>query len=230
MDTISGFSDSLSRRSGAAAAAAVATLRPMAGAALLLTGLGAVADGARGAILMTVTESGGAVVATATGSANLSGVEVVQTTGLAGPGVWGEFGGFMRVGSAADVNTTMILGAAGHAAWVSPALVQLALATTSTPGADLVGVRSAGGQVYLPGGYVSGSPLNAGATWSGATLDSLGLTPGATYTWTWGRGPNTDTLTVHVVPEPAALLPAAVAAAVVYAGGRRRQRMRSVAS
>jgi hypothetical protein len=39
------------------------------------------------------------------------------------------------------------------------------------------------------------------ATWTSATLGSLGVTPG-TYTYTWGSGATADSLTVNAVPEP----------------------------
>ncbi|RYF47320.1 MAG: IPTL-CTERM sorting domain-containing protein [Comamonadaceae bacterium] len=49
---------------------------------------------------------------------------------------------------------------------------------------DLVGVIGGNGQILVPQGYLSGTPLSSTATWNGATIAGLGLTPG-TYTWTW---------------------------------------------
>jgi hypothetical protein len=66
----------------------------------------------------------------------------------------------------------------------------------------------AGGQLGVPGGYVSGSALSSVDLWTGTTLASLGLTPGS-YVYSWGTpGVNFDTLTINVgsvVPEPGSL-------------------------
>jgi hypothetical protein len=53
-------------------------------------------------------------------------------------------------------------------------------------------------------GYVSGDPIAASGTWDGLDLARLGMTADSTYTWTWGSGPTSDFLTIHVtaVPEP----------------------------
>lgn len=175
---------------------------------------------ARGAIVMTIAPSGGDVVAAAAGTANITGAQVIHTTGLAGPGLWGEFGGFIRIGSVPDTGTTLIVGVSSPGIWVSPLLAQMALATSSSAGAGLVGARDSGREVYLPGGYVSGAALNASSTWSGTTIESLGLTPG-TYTWSWGTGGNADTLTINVVPEPGTTL---LWLGALAAAGLRRQR------
>jgi hypothetical protein len=58
------------------------------------------------------------------------------------------------------------------------------------------------GELYIGSSYVSGTPLaSISGFYSGKTLGALGLTPG-TYTWTLGTGPQSDTLTMNVVPEP----------------------------
>jgi hypothetical protein len=50
----------------------------------------------------------------------------------------------------------------------------------------------------VPLGYVSGTSLSATSTYAGATLLSLGVTPG-TYTWTWGTGVHADSFTLDIV-------------------------------
>jgi len=80
------------------------------------------------------------------------------------------------------------------------------------------------GALVVPEHYVSGSSLAGTDTYSGQTFSSLGLTPGK-YTWTWGTGVNADSLTVDVVPEPCTLTLAGIAAAsgLGYFGWRRRK-------
>ena len=68
--------------------------------------------------------------------------------------------------------------------------------------------------LYLPEGYESGSPLGEStATWNGFTFSDLGLIEG-TYTWQWGSGPTTDTLTLHIGPLPPEPIPPTEIAAV----------------
>ena len=66
----------------------------------------------------------------------------------------------------------------------------------------------AGGQLAVPGGYVSGNTLSSSDTWTGTTLAGLGLTPGS-YVYSWGTpGTTYDTLTINVgsaTPEPGSL-------------------------
>ncbi|HEY2049289.1 MAG TPA: PEPxxWA-CTERM sorting domain-containing protein [Caulobacteraceae bacterium] len=66
---------------------------------------------------------------------------------------------------------------------------------------DSVFLWGANDDLWLPAGYVSGAALSATTTYAGASLSSLGLTPGD-YIYTLPTG---DTLTLEVgVPEPGA--------------------------
>ena len=96
------------------------------------------------------------------------------------------------------------------------------IAATSGSG-DLVGVAYPIEVILVPQGYVSGAALSDTSTWSGQSLNSLGITPG-TYSWTWGSGATADsfTLTTSVVPEPASL--SLIGLAACGLGFRRRWR------
>ena len=85
--------------------------------------------------------------------------------------------------------------------------------------------QAGGGGIVLPAGYISGDPLGAASsTFAGRSLASLGFTQ-ATYVWTFGTGPNTDTVTMNVVPESASLLvPAMAISALGLVQLRRRSR------
>jgi hypothetical protein len=175
----------------------------------------------RAALIMTVVESGGNVLATASGSTDITHASIIDTTSLAGPGLWGEFGGFIRVGGPGGnigPDTRLVVGVSGPGAWIRMDQPFID-ATTSSPGKDFLGARSDGNQVYLPAGYVSGTPINAFSLWAGHKLASLGLTPGS-YKWTWGTGSADESLTITVIPEPSASL--IVIAGIVGLARRRR--------
>ena len=53
----------------------------------------------------------------------------------------------------------------------------------------------------VPAGYVSGTALSGSATYSGASLATLGVTPG-TYVWRWGTGANQNFTLQIKTPVP----------------------------
>ena len=73
---------------------------------------------------------------------------------------------------------------------------------------NMVGIAAAilveftGVLLSVPRGYVSGTVLSDSATYSGATLATLGVTPG-TYVWTWGTGANQNFTLQIKTPGPA---------------------------
>ena len=95
----------------------------------------------------------------------------------------------------------------------------LTYATSST--GDFVFLVAYGNGIILPMNYVSGSTLTDQDVFTGASISSLGMTPG-TYTYTYGAG--TDSLVVNIVPEPStwAMLGLGVVGAGVAASRRRR--------
>jgi hypothetical protein len=54
-----------------------------------------------------------------------------------------------------------------------------------------------GRSLYVPLGYVSGSPISNSTTYAGTTITGMNLTTG-TYTWIWGTGGNTSTLVMII--------------------------------
>jgi len=63
------------------------------------------------------------------------------------------------------------------------------------------GINMSGNRLLVPVGFVSGSNVTASATWTGATISSLGLTSG-TYVYTWGL----ESLTI-IIPGPSGCIP-----------------------
>ncbi len=145
-------------------------------------------------LIITIDQVGPDVVAsTPGGSLNTTSLFFVQS-GTLGPYVWPVFaevflgapGGFDQYG-----NIT------GPGSWGPPSSPTDADAGSG----PLIGVSS-GRWLVVPAGYISGTALAAStATFSSATIASLGLTPGS-YEYTWGSGASADFLTVNIVPEP----------------------------
>ena len=118
-------------------------------------------------------------------------------------------GGAIIVGPTTDTDDTFYMGIAGPSDF-GPGEEFLA----DMGDGAIVGLgtfdQTSGGVVAVPLGYVSGASLGTStATWSGATIASLGLTPGS-YVWTWGSGAMADSFTLDITsgggipaaPEP----------------------------
>lgn len=56
------------------------------------------------------------------------------------------------------------------------------------------------GVLLLPPAYASGTPFSEFSVYAGATLASLGLTPGL-YVWSWGSGAHADTFTIDILAD-----------------------------
>jgi hypothetical protein len=76
-----------------------------------------------------------------------------------------------------------------------------------TGSGDLVGFNGPAGLLDVPHGYISGDPLSSSTTFLFESFAFLGLAPGA-YVSSWGTGAGADTFTVDIgpvgpaVPEP----------------------------
>jgi hypothetical protein len=140
------------------------------------------------AFTITLEQVGNNVVANGSGAFNLVGLT------LSGPGA----GGLPLV----QANSGIIqIGAANHP--ISDAYIGFTGPTNFGVGTQFLanigsgdfvaliqGIAFGGGVgdvLFVPTGYVSGTPLLDSMTFDHKTIHSLGLTPG-TYTWSWGTG------------------------------------------
>jgi len=139
------------------------------------------------ALTFTLTETGGNVVVTASGSVNTAALTPM------GVGVCGVAGDIVASNAGFCGGAGVLVGYIGMTGPTSFGPGG-ATAGNSTSG-DAVGVQGVTGEVFLPGGYLSGSILSGTTTFAGATFASLGVTPG-TYTWTFGAGAAADSVVV----------------------------------
>jgi hypothetical protein len=174
--------------------------------------------------VVNVTESGGNVLATGSGTIN--------TTALTfdGPGFVDDFANFQAAQGQAFFGSTGNLTIGYYVGLSGPSSFGPGGSHTATSGTgDFVGVTYPGSflQLVVPVNYISGSQLSSSDTYSGATFSSLGLTPG-TYTYTFGAGANTDSFTMNIgvssVPEPGSLMMLGTGSLAILGFARRRRR------
>lgn len=137
------------------------------------------------ALTFRLTEVGGNVVLTSSGSVNTAALTQNGGGFCGAGGIVAASGAGLCSGAAGLMSYTSIAGPTSFGPGG-------ATAGNSTSG-DSVGVVGQTGEVLLPLGYVSGSALSGTATFTGATLASLGVTPGI-YTWTFGAGAGADSV------------------------------------
>ncbi len=152
-----------------------------------------IAAPASAAVTLNFVETGTGVVGSFSGSLNLAGL-----TGFAGSGTFpssispGSAGFVFNSGLNGDRYPTSIVPAGfGSGGFAIP---------TAVSGGTFALFPSGGGttQIFVPLGYVSGSPLSGSATFTGATLSSLGIGLGP-FTTTL---PSLDTITIIATPVP----------------------------
>jgi hypothetical protein len=158
---------------------------------------------ASAATIITLEQVGSDVVATASGSIDLTGLTHGSFTN----------GGLSFL--APDDGDIIIQGAADdeYSGFTGPGSFGPGDITyASSHSGDNFSLDAGSDLIKVPFGYVSDTPLSATATWDSTSLSALGVTPG-TYTWTWGTGADADSLTLYAgvnppaaAPEPASLL------------------------
>ena len=132
---------------------------------------------------VTLEQVGANVVATGSGSFNLTGLTLLGS----------NFGATAAIlPSTANINVaSAINGLAGYTGFFGPSSFgpgRTNIFASSNSGAS-VGIIGTLSDLFLPAGYVSGTALSDSSTYNNATFASLGLTPG-TYVWSWGDGAN----------------------------------------
>ncbi len=163
------------------------------------------------AVIMTLEQVVGNVVATGSGTVDLAGLSF-------------EFSGSGLTPYIHPSSSGLLEGAGGnyglYGAISGPASFGSGSTTPASSGTG-DGLGLVGDVIDVPQGYVSGTPLSGTATWDSTTLAALGVTPG-TYTYTWGTGANADSLTLYAgvpaptsVPEPAPALVLTLGAAAL---------------
>ncbi|MBV9008288.1 MAG: hypothetical protein JO354_03845 [Verrucomicrobia bacterium] len=166
------------------------------GAVAIVIACGSFLCSAHAGYMITVEQNGPNVVASGSGSIDLTGLSLL----------------FAAVDTSASITPSVATTelASGKADDYSTALRSMpaSFGTGGTSFADSSSGPVAGTGTFrhgtllviiVPAGYVSGAPLaNSTAMYDNTTLRSLHARPG-TYEWTWGTGPNQN-LTVQIGP------------------------------
>ena len=143
---------------------------------------------------MTLQQVGSNVVANGSGAINLTGLTFV-VSGTLEPGVIVPNIGIIQIGgSLGNPFIDQYTGITGPTSFGSGDTFE-----ANTNSGDFVGIFGLTGNIDVPQGYVSDTPLSDSMTFNHATLHSLGLTRG-TYVWTWGTGLANQNFTLQIGP------------------------------
>jgi hypothetical protein len=152
---------------------------------------------ARASVVVSLSQLGPDVIANATGTLNLSDLTYFSSGGV-DPSIEPK-NGFFYIGETPEVFGDAYSGISGPSTFGPGPLIN-----ASSGEGGMLGVTFPG-LLWVPTGYVTGTPVIATSTFDDTTLAALGVTPG-TYIWSWGSGADADSLTL--VAEIATPLPA----------------------
>jgi hypothetical protein len=163
--------------------------------ALLILATLAAPNCVRAEFTFTLTQVGSDVVATGSGTINTAGLNLLDPSFTSNGPIIEPTSALLAAGTGPLLRKYD--GISGPTSW-GPGGVTVPSASSG----DLLVVAGINPFLYVPASYVSGDPLANSVTFANKTILGLGFVPG-TYQYTWGFGPNADSLTVtSVVPEP----------------------------
>jgi hypothetical protein len=173
--------------------------------AIVLAWLLSVPSVKAGGYTVTLQQVGPNVVATGSGTINLTGLTFSQSSSVSPEmrprlGLGGGQGCGILTGPTSSSVDSYFGGLSGPTSFGSSIFERFA----SSGSGDMVGIFAAssiefeGIALSVPMGYVSGTALSDSATYSGRTFATLGVTPG-TYVWMWGAGANQN-FTLQIPP------------------------------
>ncbi len=179
---------------------------------------------ARATVIVTVSETGGDVVFSGSGTLDLT--------------AW-DFQVTFVLGSSVTPDGAFLVGPAGPSPIPAVDIYETPLNFSGPlsigPGSTFSSSTSGSGDTFgprfevppglvVPFGYLSGNALSGSSTYAGETFASLGIAPG-TYVWSWGSGGSADSLTLNIVatvPEPSAFVLTGLGAGALLFRRRRR--------
>ena len=152
------------------------------------------APSAQAGVIININQTGSDVVATGSGTLNVTGLTPIA-----------EFIGASIASGIEGTSSEVILGEGdGIELWQGAVGPGAFVASGSgffsnLESGPILGIQGVGGNLSTAPGYISGTFLSSTDTWSNTTLAALGLIPG-TYVYTW----SSDSVTVNIgTPEPA---------------------------
>lgn len=170
-------------------------------AAVAMLALAAIPGRVDAAIVIDISDVGSDVVASTSGSADLTDLTAIDTALLFAPGEVTPSKGGVTAGDPGQ--TLFYKGAVGPKSFGTGAKTEASVGDGDFVGVFAVNPFALSPVILLPQKYVSGTPLTGSSVFENQSLESLGLNVGE-YTYTWGVGVHADSLTINVgdVPEP----------------------------
>ena len=154
----------------------------------------AVSTSAKASFVIDIAQVGSDVVATGTGTINLTDLTSKRISVLGVPAI---------IPSAGDINLGMGSGNLLYFPVLGPSdFGSGTLTDANSFTGDLFQLMTDVNGIVVPSGYISGTLLTSTDVFTNTTLGGLGLTPG-TYVYMWGTGNAADSVIVNIgVPEP----------------------------